>query len=93
MRLSRYNTPCTESYDPKTYDPRTYIKCIEGHWYAYEATDDGQVYSIGSDNPSQGGRWVARATDDGIRYVASPSPTRSAAYQRARRWGEYSGEW
>lgn len=71
---------------------KTYIKCIEGRWYAFEG-DNGQVYSIGSDNPPEGGRWFARGTNHGIRYVASPSPTRSAAYQRARRWGEYSGEW
>lgn len=72
---------------------KTYIKEIEGRWYAFEGDEnDGQVYSIGSDCPKDGGRWFARWTDEGIKYVASASTTRHGAYQKARRWGEYNGE-
>lgn len=71
---------------------KTYISKVDGKWYAF-AGDAGnnQVYSIGADNPS-GGRWCARWSDKGIQYVASASASRSGAYQKAKRHGEYQGE-
>lgn len=70
----------------------TYIREIDGDWYAFAGDKEKvQVYSIGSDNLKYG-RWCARWTDNGIRYVVSKSPTRSAAYQKARRHGRYMGE-
>ena len=69
----------------------TYIREIDGKWYAFAADpDNGQVYSIGKDNPDHG-RWFGRLTDSGIKYVASASPTRKAAYQKASRNGTYGG--
>ncbi len=74
----------------------TYIKCIDGKWYAFAAdTKDWKAYSIGSDNPSRGRdgtRWVAPLNDSGIKYVAIWSTSRSGAYQKARRNGNYCGE-
>lgn len=59
-----------------------YISKIDGKWYAYAADEKKhQVYSIGKDDP-ESGRWYARWTDAGIRYVASPCKTRSGAYKR-----------
>ena len=70
----------------------TYIREIDGKWYAFAASpNNGQVYSIGRDCPSDGGNWFAGLTDCGIKYVASASPTRKAAYERARRNGYYGG--
>lgn len=70
----------------------TYITKIEGKWYAFEGdTSNNQVMSIGNDDPREG-RWFARWSDAGIKYVASSSPTRKAAYQKARRHGAYAGE-
>ena len=72
---------------------KTYIQNINGKWYAYAADAERyQVYSIGRDNPAGGRCWVSKWTDAGVMYVASPSPTRAAAYQKARKWGDYSGE-
>ena len=71
---------------------KTAIKCIDGKWYAF-AFYESEVYSIGADNPKDGGRWYALRTDSGITYVARPSPSRKAAYQKARRNGFYDGEW
>ena len=75
----------------------TYIKNIDGKWYAFEYSEKHeQVYSIGRDNPPSEngrGRWCGRPTDSGIKYVSSPSPSRKAAYSKAYRWGEYGGEW
>lgn len=75
---------------------KTYIQMIDGKWYAYAASSEQyQVYSIGNDNPPRetgGSRYVARWTDAGVKYVASPSPSRDAAYRKARKHGEYSGE-
>lgn len=71
---------------------RTYITKINGEYYAFAgniSTDN--VYSIGSDNPPSG-KWVARWTDGGIKYVSTPSPSRKAAYMKARRHGDYAGE-
>lgn len=68
----------------------TYIRLIEGNWYAYGG-HGSQVYSIGADSPKEG-RWFATRTDAGIKYVATKSPTRTAAYQKARRNGTYMGE-
>lgn len=73
------------------YNERTAIKCIDGKWYAF-AYDDGNVFSVGADSPRDGGRWFAGRTDSGILYVSTPSPSRNAAYQKARRNGEYAGE-
>lgn len=85
------------SHDP--YDDRwrdsvtTYITNIDGRWYAYAGSKERhQVYSIGSDDPKGGGLWAAHWTAEGIQYVATSSPTRKAAYQKARRWGNYCGE-
>ena len=75
------------------WNMKTAIKCIDGKWYAFAYDDNGEVYSIGADNPRDGGRWFARPTDGGIKYVSTPSPTRKAAYQKARRNGVYVGEW
>ena len=70
----------------------TYIKNINGKWYAFEGDQErGKVYSIGSDSPKEG-RWMANWCDSGIEYVAYSSPTRNAAYQKARRHGIYGGE-
>ena len=74
------------------YNLKTAIKCIDGKWYAF-AFGDSNVYSIGADNPKDGGRWFGKLSDAGIQYVSTPSPTRNAAYQKARRNGEYAGEW
>lgn len=72
---------------------KTYISQIDGKWYAYRADmEKYQVYGIGSDNPGDGCLYCARWTDAGIQYVASPSTTRRAAYQKARKYGKYSGE-
>lgn len=46
----------------------TYIREIDGKWYAFSANpDNGQVYSIGKDNPKDG-RWFANLTNSGIKY-------------------------
>lgn len=72
---------------------KTYITNIDGEWYAFAGdTKSGQVYSIGRDNPTDGGTWTARWTDSGIKYVAHSSPSRSAAYSKAKRNGDYGGE-
>lgn len=75
----------------------TYITQIDGKWYAYEGDKFvNRVYSIGSDSDSAkasgGYRWSAQWNDAGIKYVASPSASRNAAYQKAHRHGEYGGE-
>ena len=71
---------------------KTYIARVNGSWYAFEGDPlRGQVLSIGSDDP-ENGRWMARWTESGIKYVASPSPSRKAAYAKARRHGSYHGE-
>lgn len=74
---------------------KTYITNIDGNWYAFAAERDN-VYSIGADSDgaakSGGYCWVARRTAEGVKYVASASPSRNAAYQKARRHGDYDGE-
>lgn len=72
----------------------TYIRKINGQWYAFEGRQGKNGYqalSIGADDP-ESGRWFGPWTDDGISYVATPSPNRKAAYQKARRAGNYCGE-
>lgn len=70
----------------------TYITEINDKWYAYEGDlERDQVYSIGRDNPRENGRWMARWTDEGIKYVSSASPNRKAAVAKARRYGNYRG--
>lgn len=70
----------------------TYIAEIEGKWYAFAADKNFlQVYSIGSDCP-EGGRWFSAWTKAGVQCVSIPSPSRRAAYQKARRHGRYDGE-
>ena len=76
---------------------KTYIQQIDGKWYAYAACEEKyQVYSIGNDSKDAqeaGGQcYVARWTDAGVKYVASASASRNAAYQKARRYGDYNGE-
>lgn len=68
----------------------TNISMVDGKWYAFGVYKDYQVVSIGRDCPT-GGTWVARMTDGGIKYVATPSPTKAAAIAKARRHGEYMG--
>lgn len=71
---------------------KTYIKNINGNWYAFGgSTKEDQVFSIGADC-GDNYRWVARWNDAGIQYVARWSPSRHAAYYKARRAGEYCGE-
>ena len=67
----------------------TYIRQINGKWYAFEY-DGNKVMSIGRDNPRDG-RWYASLTDSGIQYVANPSPSYRAAYNKARLHGNYCG--
>lgn len=68
----------------------TNISMVDGKWYAFGVYKDHQVVSIGRDCTA-GGTWVARMTDNGIKYVATPSPTKAAAIAKARRHGEYMG--
>jgi len=67
----------------------TYVTEISGVWYAYAARDY-TVFSIGRDCPISG-RLCARYTEDGIKYVASASPSKRAAIAKAKRHGEYGG--
>lgn len=70
----------------------TYIRNINGSWFAFSGNKDkNQVYSIGADSPKEGA-WFGNWTDGGILYVATKSPTRTAAYRKARRNGTYMGE-
>lgn len=75
---------------------KTYITKIEDRYYAFAGdTNSNQVYSIGNDNPAKstgGSQWFAKWTNAGIKYVASPSPSKAAAVSKARRAGEYFGE-
>lgn len=75
---------------------RTYISKIDGQYYAFAGdTVNDQVYSIGRDRPpklSGTGCYFARWSNSGITWVASPSPSRNAAYAKARRHGDYFGE-
>ena len=73
---------------------KTYITCIDEKWYAFAGDpNNNQVYSIGNDCPHDNGTcWFAKWTESGIKYVASASPTRNAAYKKAHRHGEYNGE-
>lgn len=76
----------------KDYGDLTYIKQIDGKWYAFAGEyQKNQVYSIGHDNPKGGRRWFASWTNSGIQYVATASPNRSAAYHKAHRNGIYCG--
>ncbi len=71
---------------------RTYIQQIDGKYYAFAGDDIlYQVYSIGADSPAEG-RWFARWTDSGIKYVSSPSPNKASAKKKAKRHGDYFGE-
>ncbi|MBP5463025.1 MAG: hypothetical protein J6Y20_13025 [Lachnospiraceae bacterium] len=68
----------------------TYITKIDGKWYAFAGdTRKAEVYSIGADSPRTGGQWFARWSESGIKYVASPSTSRSGAYKKASRHVEY----
>lgn len=71
----------------------TYITKIDGKWYAFAGDKTNySVYSIGNDNPADGGRWYAHWSNSGIRYVASGLQSRSGAYKKAVRCGNYCGE-
>ena len=71
---------------------KTYIKRIDGLWYAFEVDwMRGRVLSVGKDNTC-GFRYIAKWNDAGIKYVATWSPTRKAAYEKAARYGNYCGE-
>ena len=62
---------------------------INGKFYPVEYSEEKyQVYSIGKDNPPDrdNTRYCAKATDEGIKYVASPSDTKAAARARIYRW-------
>lgn len=67
---------------------------IDGEFYPVQNLGDGQVMDIGGrDAPAQRGtRWFANATESGVKYVASGSPTRSAALARIRRAFPNEGE-
>lgn len=76
---------------------KTYITKIDEKYYAFAGdTNKNQVYSIGADKPSDGSAWFATWNDNGIKYVSSPSPSRNAAYKKAKRasneYVEYGGE-
>lgn len=76
---------------------KTYITNIENKWYVFKGdANSNTVYSIGNDSrearQNGGSAFTARWTDAGIKYVASASPSRAAAYNKARRNGEYGGE-
>ena len=70
---------------------KTFISNINDKWCAY-AADKDRVFSIGKDCPKRSGVWTARWNASGVLYVATPSPTRQAAYQKAKRHGDYYGE-
>lgn len=75
---------------------RTYISKVNDQYYAFAGDlAKDQVYSIGADQPpkeSGADCYFARWSDGGIVYVASPSPSRKAAYAKAKRNGDYFGE-
>lgn len=75
---------------------RTYISKINGEYYAFAGDiKKDQVYSIGADNPpkeSSAYCYFATWSTGGIMYVSSPSPSRKAAYAKAKRHGNYFGE-
>lgn len=69
-----------------------YISKLDGEWYAYACDPKhDMVYSIGRDCPKDG-RWCARWNTSGVKYVATASPSRKAAYSKAKRYGTYCGE-
>ena len=75
---------------------RTYITQINGKYYAFAGDKEkDQVYSIGSDQPpKETGSYCyfASWSNNGIPYVATPSPNRRAAIAKAKRNGDYFGE-
>lgn len=75
---------------------KTYVKQIDGKWYAFAANyEDYQVFGIGRDCPPVSSGcycYCAKWTDNGIKNVATPSPSRAAALKKARRHGEFGGE-
>lgn len=60
---------------------------IDGQFYPVQNLVEGQVTDIGGrDAPAQRSTsWFANATESGVKYVASGSPTRAAALARIRR--------
>ena len=71
---------------------KTYIKCIDDFWYAFEVDwMRNRVLSIGKDSTC-GFRYITDLSDAGIKYVATSSPDRKAAYKKAARRGNYCGE-
>lgn len=73
---------------------RTYIANVQGRWYAFRADISlNRVLAIGNDRPLDASKQYAGSlTASGVRFASLPCPTRSAAYQKARRNGEYAGE-
>ena len=63
------------------------IKEVNGSFYVFELDQKaGQVRSaLRQDQPLGGGQWFSRATDAGIRYVASPFATHAQARRAMRR--------
>ena len=57
---------------------------IDGKFWPVQNFGDNQVTDIGGrDAPAQPGtRWVAGRSESGVKYVASPSPTKKAALAR-----------
>lgn len=70
----------------------TWIKEIDGKWYAFGEYGDGQVCAIGRDRPESGVD-LAGCCDSGIKYVATPSLNKTAARKKAQRAGKYQGVW
>ena len=67
------------------------IREIDGKWYAfgfceYRDSRPAQVFSIGADAPKSG-RYAATFSDDGIKEVATVSPSWKAAVAKAKRFG------
>lgn len=74
-------------------DKKTYIRQIDGKWYAFAGDEvNVQVYSVGPDSP-EGGWFCGSWTDNGIKQAAhwGPCKTRSGAYKKAKKYGEYCG--
>lgn len=70
----------------------TYIKKIDGAWYAFGLNAEGKVFSIGRDCPASGGLFEGDLTDEGIKFVAKPMTKNQTARNKARRYGNFVKE-